>query len=300
MRKIVSLLTLLLCLNGSYAYSKKEISGLASYYGEGFDGKKTASGEIFNKMDLTAAHKFLPFGTLLKVTNLSNNKTVVVKVNDRGPFVEGRILDLSYKAAQELGFLDEGVAYVRVTVIKEGNNNTNTDDFNKPKDLPKNESPDKNTDGKDNNDNKDKNIVPLAMPKNPPLNEDKTLSSNPPQQNTPEAEKNVKPIDKLAEAASIDKEPEVNDSLKVNRIFVIQFGAFSTEGKAKRYQETLANKGIKTYITKDGAPDRPLFKVREDHIYRDIQQIFSKVLEYRKRKIDSFAVGKFFIGDKKE
>jgi len=89
--------------------------GIASWYGPGFHGKKTASGERFNQNDLTAAHKLLPFGTKLRVTNLSNGREVVVRVNDRGPFSSRRIIDLSKKAAQKLGMLAAGTAKVRIS-----------------------------------------------------------------------------------------------------------------------------------------------------------------------------------------
>jgi rare lipoprotein A len=91
--------------------------GEASWYGPGFDGRKTASGERFNTHEMTAAHKTLPFGTLLKVTNLENNLWTIVKVNDRGPYVSGRIIDLSNAAKQsiEMG----GTAPVRIEVISE-------------------------------------------------------------------------------------------------------------------------------------------------------------------------------------
>lgn len=92
--------------------------GVASYYGRKFHGKKTASGEIFNMFDYTAAHKELPFGTVIKVTNLSNNRSVIVRINDRGPFVKDRILDLSYAAAKSLDMLTTGVAKVRIEVIR--------------------------------------------------------------------------------------------------------------------------------------------------------------------------------------
>lgn len=91
---------------------------IASYYGRKFHGKKTASGEIFNMFDYTAAHKSLPFGTLIKVTNLKNHRAVIVRVNDRGPFVKGRDLDLSYAAAKSLGIISEGVAKVKVEIIR--------------------------------------------------------------------------------------------------------------------------------------------------------------------------------------
>lgn len=89
-------------------------SGKASYYGNEFDGRKTASGEIFRQSKLTAAHKKLPFGTQVKVTNLKNGKSVTVKINDRGPFVAGRIIDLSKTAAEEIGMLKDGVAKVKI------------------------------------------------------------------------------------------------------------------------------------------------------------------------------------------
>jgi rare lipoprotein A (peptidoglycan hydrolase) len=91
--------------------------GLASYYGADFHGQPTASGETYDMYALTCAHQTLPFGTMLEVTNLENGASVVVRVNDRGPFVEGRVLDLSYAAAQRLKMLDSGVAKVRARVL---------------------------------------------------------------------------------------------------------------------------------------------------------------------------------------
>ncbi|MBF0491749.1 MAG: septal ring lytic transglycosylase RlpA family protein [Deltaproteobacteria bacterium] len=86
--------------------------GFASWYGPGFYGRRTASGEVFRKQAFTAAHRSLPFGTRLKVVNENNGKEVEVTVNDRGPFIKGRILDLSYAAARELGILKPGHARV--------------------------------------------------------------------------------------------------------------------------------------------------------------------------------------------
>jgi hypothetical protein len=88
--------------------------GRASWYGPGFVGKKTASGDIFDDNKLTAAHKTLPLGSKAKVTNLSNGRSVRVEINDRGPFVDGRIIDLSKAAAHELGMVEDGVVQVRV------------------------------------------------------------------------------------------------------------------------------------------------------------------------------------------
>ncbi len=91
--------------------------GPASWYGQFFHGKQTASGETYNMYEMTAAHPELPLGTRVKVTNLRNAKSVIVRVNDRGPLVPGRIIDLSYGAAQALGFTHKGVQQVRLEIV---------------------------------------------------------------------------------------------------------------------------------------------------------------------------------------
>jgi rare lipoprotein A len=93
------------------------IQGLASWYGPGFHGAQTASGEYFNQNDLTAAHRSLPFGTKVRVTNVHNGRSVVVRINDRGPFTGGRVIDLSAAAAQAIGMISSGVASVQVEVL---------------------------------------------------------------------------------------------------------------------------------------------------------------------------------------
>lgn len=100
---------------GQRGYTEK---GKASYYGKRFEGRTMANGEPFRRHRLTAAHKTLPFGTKVKVTNLNTRKTVKVKITDRGPFVKGRIIDLSEGAARRLDILDAGVAPVKVKVIR--------------------------------------------------------------------------------------------------------------------------------------------------------------------------------------
>ncbi|MFA6990409.1 MAG: septal ring lytic transglycosylase RlpA family protein [Candidatus Gastranaerophilaceae bacterium] len=92
-------------------------SGLASWYGGRFNGRKTSDGSRFNTTEFTAAHKTLPFGTLVKVSNLHNGKSCVVKINDRGPFVHNRIIDLSKASASQIGVLSRGVANVQIEVI---------------------------------------------------------------------------------------------------------------------------------------------------------------------------------------
>lgn len=93
--------------------------GIASWYGPGFHGKLTANGEKYNQKAMTAAHKTLPIPTLVKVENLENGKSVVVRVNDRGPYSKGRIIDLTEVAARRLGMIDKGTAKVRVSVLSE-------------------------------------------------------------------------------------------------------------------------------------------------------------------------------------
>jgi len=101
-------------LNAQGSYTE---TGQASYYGDEFHGKKTANGEIYNMYELTAAHKTLAFNTKVKVTNLQNNKSVIVRINDRGPFKPGRIIDLSKAAAQKIDLIKYGVVQVKIEKV---------------------------------------------------------------------------------------------------------------------------------------------------------------------------------------
>ena len=116
MRKIIVLL-FIVCLS-CVAHAAQIEYGNASFYGAAFNGRPTASGELYSQNKLTAAHKTLPLGTVIKVTNAHNKKSVFVKVNDRGPYVKGRVLDLSTKAAELLGYRQKGTAYVKIEVIE--------------------------------------------------------------------------------------------------------------------------------------------------------------------------------------
>lgn len=91
--------------------------GIASWYGQSHHGKKTASGEVFNMEALTAAHRNLPFGTVVRVTHLATDRTVTVRINDRGPYTDGRIIDLSARSARDLGIARLGIAKVRIEPI---------------------------------------------------------------------------------------------------------------------------------------------------------------------------------------
>ncbi|MCZ8292709.1 MAG: septal ring lytic transglycosylase RlpA family protein [Hylemonella sp.] len=102
---------------GASAASGHSETGQASYYGNEFHGRKTANGELFDQAKLTAAHRTLPFGTRLKVTNTQTGKSVQVRVNDRGPFVKGRIIDLSSSAFKAIASINAGVAPVRIQVV---------------------------------------------------------------------------------------------------------------------------------------------------------------------------------------
>jgi len=93
------------------------VNGVASYYGREHHGKKTANGEIFDMTKLTAAHRSLPFGTHVKVTNLSNQRSAIVRINDRGPYYQGRIIDLSQAAAERLEMVKSGITNVKLEVL---------------------------------------------------------------------------------------------------------------------------------------------------------------------------------------
>ncbi|MCL2792779.1 MAG: septal ring lytic transglycosylase RlpA family protein [Spirochaetaceae bacterium] len=114
--KKLSILFLFLFIASPFLFS--EAAGYASWYGGKFHGRRTANGEIYNMHQLTAAHKTLPFDTIVKVKNLENGKTTVVRINDRGPFIEGRIIDLSYAAAKEIGMVEAGIVKVALEIIE--------------------------------------------------------------------------------------------------------------------------------------------------------------------------------------
>ncbi len=93
-------------------------TGIASWYGPGFDGKLTANGEVYDMNGISAAHKTLPFGTIVRVVDLETGRSIVVRINDRGPFVEGRIIDLSKGAAEKLGIVERGITEVGLRIVR--------------------------------------------------------------------------------------------------------------------------------------------------------------------------------------
>jgi len=100
--------------------NKKVIKGISSWYGQDFHGNLTANGEVYDMYGLTAAHKTMPYNTWVRVTTLDNGKDLIIRINDRGPYVKGRILDCSYGAAKKLGFVEVGTATVKIEVIEWG------------------------------------------------------------------------------------------------------------------------------------------------------------------------------------
>lgn len=102
-----------------FAQTNSPEEGLASYYADKFHGRKTASGERYHKNKFTAAHRTLPFDTKVKVTNLSNDSSVIVTINDRGPYGKGKIIDLSYCAAKELNFVKKGITKVKIEILSD-------------------------------------------------------------------------------------------------------------------------------------------------------------------------------------
>ena len=99
---------------------RKVITGVSSFYAEDFHGKLTANGEVYDMYGVTAAHKTLPLGTVCRVTNLENDKSLILRINDRGPYVKGRILDCSYGAAKKLDFITQGTTKVKIEVMEWG------------------------------------------------------------------------------------------------------------------------------------------------------------------------------------
>ena len=104
----------------TFKKSKTNYKGISSYYGPKFHGKLTANGEIFDMYGVTAAHKEFPFNTVIRVTNEKNGKSLLIRINDRGPYIPGRILDCSFGAAKKLGFVGEGTAQVKIEVLEWG------------------------------------------------------------------------------------------------------------------------------------------------------------------------------------
>ena len=117
LKKYIIMILLILPLNSCANNSTIQI-GKGSWYGKKFQGKRTANGERFNMYAYTAAHRSLPFNTMVRVTNLKNNRSIIVRINDRGPYSRGRIIDLSYLGAKKLGYMKDGVGKLKIEILK--------------------------------------------------------------------------------------------------------------------------------------------------------------------------------------
>lgn len=225
-------------------------SGEASYYADKFNGKLTASGERFNNSDLTAAHRVLPFGSRVLVTNTANGNSVVVRINDRGPFKRGRIIDLSRTAAKALGMLEKGVAEVTIEVVDVPEGAAETEPAKQP--TPPTPEP-----------------KPTATP--PATTPKPAATTQPPPANTPAP---VQP----APTANEPFAPGGTYNLWGKPVqydgFCLQLGAFSTLEKAKEVAGKVKDAGYPTvYIRVQGSDKKPLYKV--------VQGVYSTEAEAR-------------------
>lgn len=324
MRRIKNLVLIcfLILLSMLSLAAPKFFYGKSSWYGGRFHGRKTASGEIFDQNKLTAAHRTLPFGTILKVTNLSNNLSVQVKVTDRGPFIKGRVLDLSKKAALELKFTRQGVADIKAEIIfvpgqKESVLEINDGELqpeveDKPLPQKKESRPEELTDkqedkeidaiikslknnleGKDETFDKEEPVVDVETP----LKKEESASKEILEKELT----NDKPIEEqLAavrdQAKSMSGDTKNTFEQKIFQIFVIQLGAYSDQTRVEKFQEKLKEKNIDSYVTEVKRDQFLLYKVREKTIYRDLEQVKARAIQIQQMGLECFIVAKFFFG----
>lgn len=242
------------------------LRGVASWYGEEFAGRTTANGEIFDPMQLTAAHRTLPFGTVVDVTNDKTSRTVRVRINDRGPYIGGRVLDLSYAAAQQIGLIEPGTGDVQIKIVRLGRG-----DREPPAPfVVRIEEPEEK--------------VVVSADEAPkvafPLPSQSSSSSGgfdvqvieerggvPTRRQVSADGRTIEEVpitgDQEISAAALDRAQLANprsDAPKAPQVttFVVQAGAFSVESNAKGLQERLERLGHRPYIDRDGS----LFRVR--------------------------------------
>lgn len=275
MRIKISLAILVLFLN-SLVFARKVYYGYSSWYGDRFHGRKTASGELYDMHKLTAAHRELPFHTYLKVTNLQNNKTVIVKVNDRGPYKHNRIIDLSRAAAEKLDFIDQGLTRVRIEVLGEPDEKTMNDPIidNKNKEVEANTKKRTNHNKSEPEQRKNENVNKKSQYENAERKEssdnDKNYENNNEYYNSELDRSKQYPLEKTKKKEnkqSLQRNRKVNlvekkyfgsikyylvDTKKLvkkrKRLFKIQLGAFSNIKYAANRQTNLNTKGIQTLL----------------------------------------------------
>jgi rare lipoprotein A len=216
------------------------LRGVASWYGQEYAGRTTANGEIFDPWQMTAAHRTLPFGTVLDVTNTKNGQTVRVRVNDRGPYINDRLIDISYAAAAKIGLVEPGVGDVQLTVIKLGKGEREppapyivTVPEVKPSEVPPAKSIEE---------------VPVVVEEKPvevaPVETRKVVSPD------------GKRIETVAPVAPREAQPrggqprggQPPSAVQSTANYIVQVGAFAMENNAKLLQDRLAVLGLKAYI----------------------------------------------------
>ncbi len=238
MRKILLFLILVFGeLSGQIGYTQ---TGLASYYADKFHGRRTSSGEIYNKHKLTAAHRELPFGTLVKVTNLRNNKSVTVKINDRGPWVSTRIIDLSYAAAKQIDMIAAGEVPVKIEVVKPAPEYEQHTNLTKPKKKPVKKQP-----------------VKKQLPKQEPSPpKEKPRVKSKPVYNPVLAEKLAQ---KITEEGVYSR---WGTKLNLKGFYGIQVGSYSTLENAVKQLQFINGKGYsRVYIKLQNQGRKKLYKV---------------------------------------
>ena len=237
-------------INGQWFYPAVDYQydevGIASWYGPNFHGKKTANGEIFNQNAVSAAHKTLPIPSIVIVTNLENNKKLEIRINDRGPFVRGRIIDLSKKAAEILGILKSGTAKVRVQINEEKSRKIAMD-F----------------------DNYEVFISDAGQSEKVVKKEIKTNLLNTDEQNKTKLKK-INDQKKISKNETIKLDKEFND-----KKMLIQVGAFSDIRNAKKLLEKLEN--FKAFIKREFVNERYFYRVRIGPI--SSQSVAQNILE---------------------
>jgi rare lipoprotein A len=228
------------------ATAPQQLHGVASWYGQEFAGRTTANGEIFDPMLFTAAHRSLPFGTVADVSNPKTGQTVRVRINDRGPYIGGRMIDLSYAAAQQIGLIDPGSGEVDITVVKLGNGEREppaplvvTVPDVKP--IPETEAP---------------SSIPVVVDNVAVVEEHQGVETR--LQVSPDGRKLVEVPIKSAPPVPTPAPVASAPAPSVSGKFFVQVGAFAQEANAKELLTQLAHIGQDAHID----PGPRLFKVR--------------------------------------
>lgn len=317
MQKYFTLFTFIISLFCASMAQSQVFYGKASWYGSKFHGRTTASGEIYDMNKLTAAHKSLPFGTLVQVTNLDNGKVVTVKITDRGPFVQGRILDLSRKGAEELDFIRQGVANIKMEVISPQDTKQLMQNQPQPKITPQtNENTEEKEIAQRPEEEKESDIteqdtidsIITALKSDTGKGSDEELlegsldSAKKQEEPTEIKEKqteaplNFEESKAKEEEIPLDNKGDTKFEQRAYQIFIIQLGAFSSQEKAQKFVKKLEEKNINTYITSVERDKQTLYKVRDKKVYRNLEEVLSQAKKVKEMGLECFVVGKFFAG----